>query len=205
MTEGVPILVAGRHRIEVARRLGWTDIDTLVLDGDETDARLWEIAENLHRAELTVQERADHIAEWIAITAEKVGQLDPLSRGRGIQGGVRAATRELGVERMEARRAIKIASITHEARQAADTAGLVSQRARLEIASAPAEQQVQRVADVAASRVKPAPVALNEFETLEQWVAAGMRWWNRGSQDWREDFLRRLDDPVFDNTQAGLI
>jgi len=192
VTEGVPILVAGRHRIEVARRLGWTDIDTLVLDGDETDARLWEIAENLHRAELTVQERADHIAEWIAITAEKVGQLDPLSRGRGIQGGVRAATRELGVERMEAR-------------QAADTAGLVSQRARLEIASAPAEQQVQRVADVAASRVKPAPVALNEFETLEQWVAAGMRWWNRGSQDWREDFLRRLDDPVFDNTQAGLI
>jgi ParB family chromosome partitioning protein len=32
------------------------------------DARLWEIAENLHRAELTFAERAEHVAEWIAIT-----------------------------------------------------------------------------------------------------------------------------------------
>jgi hypothetical protein len=44
-----------------------------VFDGDETEARRAEISENLHRAELTVQERADHIAEWVRLTEEKVG------------------------------------------------------------------------------------------------------------------------------------
>jgi hypothetical protein len=33
--------------------------------GDETDARLWKIAENLRRSELTVTEPAEHIAEWV--------------------------------------------------------------------------------------------------------------------------------------------
>jgi hypothetical protein len=33
-------------------------------------ARLWEISENLHRAELSVGERADQIAEWIRLTTE---------------------------------------------------------------------------------------------------------------------------------------
>jgi hypothetical protein len=34
--------------------------------------RLWEIAENLHRADLTEAERRQHIAEWVKLTAEKV-------------------------------------------------------------------------------------------------------------------------------------
>ena len=33
--------------------------------GSELDARLWEVAENLHRAELTALERAEHISQWI--------------------------------------------------------------------------------------------------------------------------------------------
>jgi hypothetical protein len=36
------------------------------------------VAENLHRSELSVQERSDHIAEWIKLTEEmKVAQLAP--------------------------------------------------------------------------------------------------------------------------------
>ena len=45
------------------------------------DAWLWEIAENLHRAEMTVQERADHIAEWVKLVEEKVRQLAALAEG----------------------------------------------------------------------------------------------------------------------------
>lgn len=57
------------------------------------DARLWEIAENLHRAELTVQERAEHIAEWVRLTGEKVAQLAPPSGG--VQPSALSITNEL--------------------------------------------------------------------------------------------------------------
>lgn len=96
------------------------------------DARLWEIAENLHRAELTVQERAEHIAEWVRLTEGKAagatcaGSL-PDGRKAGPQHqarGINAATRELGIERTEAQRAVKIASMAPEAKQAAQDAGL---------------------------------------------------------------------------------
>jgi len=59
---GVPVLVAGRHRLEAARRLGWDMIPCVFMAGDERDARLWEIAENLHRADLSSEERRQQIA-----------------------------------------------------------------------------------------------------------------------------------------------
>ena len=45
------MLVAGRHRLEGARRLGWGTIACSVVEMDERQARMWEIAENLHRAD----------------------------------------------------------------------------------------------------------------------------------------------------------
>ncbi|MBP0445008.1 hypothetical protein J8J14_09470 [Roseomonas sp. SSH11] len=97
----------------------------VVAEGTETDFRLWEIAENLHRAELTVQERSDHIAEWVRLTAEKVAQVGPPTGGAqpGEQ-GIRKAAKDLGVKRQEAQRAVKIASIAPEAKDAAREAGL---------------------------------------------------------------------------------
>src|SRR5262245_40031908 len=53
-------LVVGLHRLKAAQRLGWLEISAVIMAGDETDARVWEISENLHRAELTALERADH-------------------------------------------------------------------------------------------------------------------------------------------------
>ena len=76
------------------------------------DFRLWEIAENLHRCELTVLERSEHIAEWVRLTEEKQAavsaQLAPKLSARGRSGegrpesGINAAVRELGVERTQA-------------------------------------------------------------------------------------------------------
>jgi hypothetical protein len=65
------ILVAGRHRIEAFRLLGRDTIPAFVgpASTSEAEARMWEITENLHRAELTVQERSDQIAEWIELAA----------------------------------------------------------------------------------------------------------------------------------------
>ena len=51
-------LVAGAHRLEAMRQLGREHIGVVFEDGDDLDAELWEIDENLCRAELTPADRA---------------------------------------------------------------------------------------------------------------------------------------------------
>ena len=151
------ILASGLHRLEAAKKLGWETISAFEepIGTDDSDIRLWEISENLHRAELTVTERAEHIAEWVRLTGEKAkAQLAPSihTGGRSDQ-GINAAVRELGVDRTEAQRAMKIASIAPDAKEAARTAGLDdNQYALLAVARAPAEQQMQKVEQLTRER-----------------------------------------------------
>lgn len=134
----VPVLIAGLHRLEAARILGWDDIPSVVSDGTEIDAKMWEIAENLHRADLTVLERSEHVAEWIKLADEKPAQIAPVyaKGGRGNTGGINAAVRDLGIERTEAQRAVKINNIPDEVKEAAKEAGIDdSQTALMWVAS----------------------------------------------------------------------
>jgi len=65
-------VLAGGHRLEAAKLLGWTEIDATVIDvgdGDLKKRRMIEIAENLHRTEFTKLERAKLIAEWVEIVS----------------------------------------------------------------------------------------------------------------------------------------
>lgn len=55
------VLVAGYHRLEAAKRLGWEQIDCFFVALDEMDRELWEIDENLMRAELTPSQIASHL------------------------------------------------------------------------------------------------------------------------------------------------
>jgi len=55
------LLTAGEHRLEACRSLGWTEVPAIILDLSDVDRELWEIDENLIRAELTELERADHL------------------------------------------------------------------------------------------------------------------------------------------------
>src|SRR6516225_9338658 len=125
-------LVSGRHRLEACIELGMDEIPVVAETGSELDARLWEIAENLRRAELTALERAEHMDQWIGLRGErgegepcdraddKLDQVGPVSGvyrvaqmaqlsapgGRGREGGLRAAAHELGISRTDARRAV---------------------------------------------------------------------------------------------------
>lgn len=56
-------LVAGNHRLEAAKLLGWDVIEVAVLDLDAEEIKLAEIDENLIRNELSALERAEHLAE----------------------------------------------------------------------------------------------------------------------------------------------
>jgi hypothetical protein len=72
MVEGMHALAYGRHRHAVAERLGWTEIECQILDiDDDRHVRRAEIAENLHRAELSALERC---------TEARDGTVIPLSR-----------------------------------------------------------------------------------------------------------------------------
>src|SRR5215471_11795575 len=145
-TEGKPILIAGGHRLQAVKNLGWTEIPVREFDGDDRAARMWEIAENLHRAELTVLERDEQIAEWMRLAELDAAQVDPHHpRKAGQQpGGINAASRDLGIERKAAQRAMKIDSLSPEAKEAARELGLDdNQSALLEAAKGKtAEEQV---------------------------------------------------------------
>lgn len=61
------MLVTGGHRLEAARRLGWAEIEATVVQMTAGQRELWEIDENLCRAELTELERGEHLARRKAI------------------------------------------------------------------------------------------------------------------------------------------
>jgi hypothetical protein len=55
-------LVAGAHRLAAAIKLKWWEIECIFADGmTDIDRQLWEIDENLMRAELSPMEHADHV------------------------------------------------------------------------------------------------------------------------------------------------
>jgi len=62
--DGVPYLVAGRHRLAAAKKLGWQEIECVEVGGDEIDAELWEISENLHRLDLSKEQRDEHVRRY---------------------------------------------------------------------------------------------------------------------------------------------
>lgn len=147
--EGGVHLVAGLHRVKAAELLKWETIDAILVDMSEVDRRRWEIAENLHRSELTALERDQHVAEWIRLTDQSdriSAQPEPKINGRGRpESGTRKAARELGVEKEDARRAIKVASLTDAAKQTAREVGLDDNRSALLKAAAAAPSEQSRV------------------------------------------------------------
>jgi ParB/RepB/Spo0J family partition protein len=169
------VVVAGGHRLAAVKSLGWEKIECFVVDDDDRQACLWEIAENLYREDLTRLERAEQIAEWIKITEGVSGQIDqkptePKKAGRP-EGGVALAARQLPLggdteeaRRMNARRAIKIASLSDEAKEVAKETGLDNNCSALwEAASEPtAEKQVEKLSGRAPKRKPP----LTPFEQI---------------------------------------
>lgn len=158
-------LVAGAHRLEAAKRLGWETIEAIYIDGDDIERELHEIAENLHRAELTVLERDKQIARWVELMAVREEVSDNLSetsapearkkKSKGGRPGMASATaREIGANERDVRRAVKVASITPEAQQAARDAGIDDNRsALLKVAKeATPEDQVDKVKEIAESK-----------------------------------------------------
>lgn len=115
-----------------------------------------ETAKNLHRREIGEVERAELIAEWIQLQKERkkaakkvrqAGALKEPGKGRGSVGGLRQAARDLGVPEQTVRRAVRIASLSDDAKEAAKASGLDDNQSasrersthRIKMSSEPAE------------------------------------------------------------------
>lgn len=83
-------LVAGYHRLEACKRLGWSEIDATIITVNELDAELAEIDENLIRNELTDLERAEALARRKEIYEAKYPEAK-----RGTAGAI-ASNKSLG-------------------------------------------------------------------------------------------------------------
>jgi ParB family chromosome partitioning protein len=195
-------LVAGRHRLAACQRLGWDEIDASIVQMDDRERRMWEISENLHRGELSVLERAQHIDEWVKLSLSQVGTT---SRHPNDQ-GIRETARNLDVAKNEVHRAHQIARLHVVAQTEAQKLGLDNNQSALLGASrgASKEEQIRSLQEHAARRAAPrqSPAPLNDEETEEQWLSYMMRGWNRGARQWRERFLVEIDRPAADSTAA---
>jgi len=198
------ILIAGAHRLEAARRLEWEYIDVVFRTGSDVDRRLMEISENLHRAELTVQERSEQIAEWVELA--KVTQLVSPSNVQPKESGKRAAARTLGVSQPEVQRAVKIASITPEAKQAAREAGIDDNQSKLlEVAKAEPERQAAVVHELAQRRTSPpSNHPKDEYELATAWRRSFERVWNQAPRQEDREWARQwIDAPIMDARFGG--
>lgn len=112
---GVPVLIYGLHRLRAVQSLGRSTIDCNLLDVDDDEAEMIEIAENLHRSDLTKDERYAQVRRYAELLEKKrslqspqVGEVEGSKRedGRGHRhkGVVTEVAEQTGLGRETVRR-----------------------------------------------------------------------------------------------------
>lgn len=219
-------IVAGHHRYEAACRLGWTEIDCDVMTESDLKCALWEIDENLMRAELTPADLARCTARrkeiYEQLHPETVQHVAGAHGSNRVQGNAsanlapaftadtaaRTGRSERAVQR-DAERGEKVALDVLEmvAGTALNTGTYLDALKRLshdeQRAKVRADLDAAREARTRTRQAKLADDPLNDFEAREKQVARLMSAWNAASQEARQSFMERIDRPVFDNTRSG--
>ena len=152
--DGQHVLVSGRNRLEALRTIGAQQAPVRIVDFDDTEAQLWRLSENLHRAELTKLEYDRQVVRYAELLKVKLAgeaaapippqqerqleadkvisrQLDEKVSQRAIvkpagrpEGGNSAVACALNVPEATVRRAYQTASLSPEAQEAAVETGL---------------------------------------------------------------------------------
>jgi len=219
-------VIAGVHRLEACKSLGLVDIPADIVADDDLHAELAMIDENLCRAELTPSDRARQTARRKAIylelypeTAEHVAggkgnaTVDKLSAVQSFAASTAALS---GVDertvRRDAERGQKILPEVMDliAGTKLDTGTYLDK-----LKAMPGSEQFraaqrdllhlrhqERVAMQARTKIKVADAPLNDEAAQERQVAALMSAWNKASAEARQEFLERIETPVFDRSAA---
>jgi hypothetical protein len=169
-------LITGLHRLEAARALRWEQIDASFIKMSPVRREMWEIAENLFRVDLSVEQRQEHLRRYAELLSEaekealeKLGQDVAVSTNKGGRG-------KIGV-----------------AKKVAEQTGV-------------SVRTVQRALNPQPKPVPPPPAPRNDFEIINQQHKALLSAWERARPEARENFLAdigaAIDTPVFDRSAA---
>lgn len=208
--------IAGNHRLKAAIRAGLQTVPCIVVDDDDLRAELAMIDENLMRAELTAADRASQTARRKAIFEE----LHPETRhGGNYQSGqfghtdtpafVEATSAAIGkAERTVRRDAERGEKISEKAMQLIRGTRLDKGEELDKLKNVAPEKQAAWVEKrlqepPTPKKAKVAADPLNDAMASERQVARLMDAWNAAGPDAREEFLMRIDAPVFDRASAG--
>lgn len=169
------ILIAGLHRVEAAKKLGWETIEAFDVDMSERRRRMWEISENLHRVGLTKVQRDEHIRLYAQLLEEERAEQEVNSRQS-----------VAGCESMPKRPGPK----PGVARQIADETGL-------------SKRTVERVLTPPKPRpISPPSEPLNDHEADSKAKGRLIAAWNAAPPEIRQWFREWIDTPVMDRESA---
>lgn len=174
LVSGVPLLVAGRHRLEAAKRLGWSHIECFEVDDDAMKAEMWEIAENLHRFDLTKDQRDEHIRRYAEL----------------IEARQAAGVSKQNAAKLSARGRLNEGRPQGIPRQIAEETGLSVDTVRRALNPKPAAEVI--------------PIAArSEHDAVLAQANAIVSAWNRACPEARAIAMEQIDGPVFDNTRSA--
>jgi ParB-like nuclease domain len=151
-------LHGGAHRVLAADKVGWTTIQALVFEREPEDLELIEIAENLHRKNLSVLETARQHKRWLDVVRQRgvqdaqPGGAQPHDKGYSKAARLCYETRE-GMRRSESIACIPDEVVSHIMRHELDN----NQKVLLEIAKATTvEAQIEKIRDLVERKRIPA-------------------------------------------------
>jgi hypothetical protein len=209
-------VIAGGHRLRALRKLGFETAPCVVVNDDDLRSELAMIDENLMRAELTPADRAAQTARRKAIYLE----LHPETARSGNVGPQRqfvaaetpsfanATAQAIGKDaRTVQRDAERGEKISEQALALVRGTRLDRGSTLDDLKKVDPEKQVAWVERRLAAPVAPKPpkVAsdpLTDELASEKQVARLMDAWNAAGPDARQEFLLRIDVPVFDRSAA---
>lgn len=151
--EGRYPLVAGGNRLEACRLLGHSEIAAEV-ETDPLTAQLWEISENLHRADLTAAQRTTLMGRWSKllkrhgkeVISGQLGRKIPRGRPEGV---AREVATRAGISERSVRRYINVADhLSKTAQREAERLGLANNLRALSSAADYRGNAAAQVADL---------------------------------------------------------
>lgn len=198
-------LVAGAHRLEACKSLGWREVPAIVVDLDDDDRIIAECDENLCASKLTATEQAIFTAKRKEAylrkypetahgkaSPNKEDNLSSFDKDQAEKTGVDARTVRRSAERGEK---VTTAALAMVKGTKLDTGQFLDRLKKIE----PEGQRafVQRELD-AMQKPKPksaapyAPDPQDDYEVRERQVAALMAAWNKAGKDARAAFMERI-------------
>lgn len=201
-TEGYG-LVAGAHRLEACKSLGWQEVPAIVLDLDDDDLIIAECDENLCGSKLTASEHASFTAKRKdaylrkhpetghgKASPNKECNLHSFDRDQAEKTGVDSSTVRRNADRGEK---VTPAALAMVKGTKLDTGQFLDKLKKVK----PENQcdYIQRELDAAKKPKAAAPHAPDpddDYSVREKQVTALMNAWNKAGADAREQFLDRI-------------